>query len=115
MGVLAMEEIIFTTSALLEILSQIDELSDYEITINEYDGTVKLSIGESEYTIEKPTEQVTIPDRALKEVSAINDTTYEELGGEPIEDVTSGIIKETIKTLLVGGAVRLVSKILKGR
>lgn len=109
-----MEETVFTTAAILDLLSQIDELSGYEITINEVGGGVTLSIGDSTYKIERPTEQVKIPQKALAEVSAINDGVYEELGGEPLDDIESGLIKEALKTLLVGGAVRLVSKILKG-
>lgn len=109
-----MEEIVFTTSAIMDLLSQIDELSEYEITMNEVGGEVSLSIGDSTYSIAKPTEQVRIPEKALAEVSAINDSSYEELGGEPLDDIESGIVKEAFKTLLVGGAIRLVAKILKG-
>ena len=74
-----MEETVFTTAALLDLLSQIDELSEYEITINEVGGAVTLSIGDSTYKIAKPTEQVKIPEKALAEVSAINDGAYESI------------------------------------
>ncbi len=109
-----MEETVFTTAAIYDLLSQIDELSDYEITINEVGGAVTLSIGDSTYKISKPTEQVKIPEKALAEVSAINDGAYDDLGGEPLDNIESGLVKEALKTLLVGGAIRLVSKILKG-
>ena len=110
-----MDETVFTTSALIEILSQIEELQDYEISVTEQNGAVQISIGDSVYKINQPTETVAIPEEALAEVSEINDAVYDDFGGEPVEEVTSGIIRETLKTLLVGGAVRLVTNILKGR
>ncbi len=107
-----MEEIIFTSAGLLDLLSQIDELKDYDMHLDDNNGAITLTIGDSTYAISKPTDEVEIPEEALEEISDIANDTVDSFDEEP-EVVESGIVKEALKTLLVGGAVRLVAKILK--
>ena len=120
-----MKEILFTPASVLSLLVQIDELQDKEIGLTEtVDNNIQLQIGDSTYEI--------IPDGAvdvetsesdLSEVSDANIKTYEELADDgeiELEDdsvdlntpVEGGILKEIAKTLLVGGIVRLGSKLL---
>lgn len=112
-----MENLLFTPSAVLDFLIQIDELKDKEIGIVEtLDGNLQVSIGESEYIV-KPSELQTtlnINDIQLSEIEELSQETYQDLADngeidltEPIE---SGIVKEFAKTLLVGGLVRLAGK-----
>jgi hypothetical protein len=107
-----MEEVIFTSAGLLDLLSQIDELKDYDMHLDDNNGAITLTIGDSTYAISKPTDEVEIPEEALEEISDIASDTVDSFDEEP-EAVESGIVKEALKTLLVGGAVRLVAKILK--
>lgn len=117
-----MGSIVFTPASLLDLLSKIDELSEYDLDVSEtFDGDLQLTIGDSTYLIESD-EAVDIPadDSVVDAVEEANLDAYENLDdsvefnmideGEPIE---SGILKETAKTLLVGGLVRLTGKLLK--
>lgn len=116
------EETLFTPAALLDFLCQIDELADYAITVDENDSTVKVTIGESVYTINKnEAEPVEVEPEAVDEVSEINDATYEEIDNTDYEQfadipedapIEAGIISEILKTLAVGGMVRLTGKVL---
>ena len=106
-----MEEVVFTSAGLLDFLSQIDELKDYDIDLNDNNGAISLTIGDSVYSISKPTETVEVSEEVLTEISDIADEALSDV--ETSQPVESGVIKEALKTLLVGGAVRLVGKILK--
>ena len=112
-------EILFTPAALLDFLQQIDELSDKDIIINENSGSITVTIGESTYEINKgDAEEIEVEPETVDEVAEINETTYEELDDveyteiDDEEVVEGGLIKETLKTLAVGGMVRLTSKLL---
>lgn len=114
-------EILFTTASLLDFLQQIDELSDKDIILNEDDSAITVTIGDSTYTINKSdAEEVEVEPEVVDEVSEINETTYEELDdveynevdeGEDV--VEGGLLKEALKTLAIGGLVRLTGKLLK--
>lgn len=112
-------EILFTTASLLDFLQQIDELSDKDIILNEDDSAITVTIGDSTYTINKnDAEEVEVPDDVVDEVSEINESAFEELDDveyneiDEDETVEGGIISEALKTLAVGGLVRLAGKIL---
>jgi hypothetical protein len=106
-----MNEIIITTSGLAEILTQIDELSEYDISVSEQsNGTVQITIGDSQYNI-NPAETIETPAEVVEDISTINDNVYDSFDEDSY--IQSGVIKELTKTLLVGGLVRLASKILK--
>lgn len=112
-------EILFTTASLLDFLQQIDELSDKDIIVDENDGAITITIGESTYSINKgDAEEVEVEPEVVDEVAEINETTYEELDAveyteiDDEEVVEGGIISEALKTLAVGGMVRLTSKLL---
>lgn len=119
-------EILFTPAALLDFLRQIDELSDMDIAVRDTDAGVSVTIGESTYSIDiNDAADIEVPDEVVDEVGEINETTYEELDDveytavtedhdEELEDevVEGGLIKEALKTLAVGGLVRLTAKLL---
>lgn len=114
-------EILLTPAALLDFLRQVEELSDKDITINETDTAVVIGIGESTYSIDLDTaEDVEVPDEVVEEVSEISDMAYGNLEAEGVEysevsdeeTVEGGIISETLKTLAIGGLVRLTGKVL---
>lgn len=111
--------IIFTTASLLEILNQIDELKDYNISVTEtLDGNIQIEIGDSTYQIDTDNiEEVEVPEDVVDTVEDINEETYEELvDSEEFESteevVEGGFLKEAIKSLLLGGAVKLIKKLL---
>lgn len=49
----------------------------------------------------------------LDEVDSRQEPLVEDGDAEDLEPVESGIIKQAVKTLLIGGLVRLTSKLLK--
>ena len=107
-----MESIVFTPSAILDLLSQMDELSDKDIQVMETADAVVISVGESTYTL--PTSNATsieVPSDVVSDVDDVNESGYDEI--DSAESIKSGIIKELVKSLLVGGMVRLTTKLLK--
>ena len=112
-------EILLTPAALLDFLRQVDELADKDISVDDTGSALNITIGDSSYSINfSDAETVEVPDEVVDEVAEINETAYEELDdveySEIDEDevVEGGIISETLKTLAVGGLVRLAGKIL---
>lgn len=109
--------LVLTPSALLAFLTEIEELKDYEISISEGDDEIEVQIGQSVYSIESPEKStVEVSESAVNEIEDLNEDGYEELSENEdvniVEDiegdrVNGGIIKELIKTLAVGGLVRL--------
>ena len=115
-------ETLFTPAALLDFLNQIDELAEYGISVEETNGTIKVSIGSSDYTIDTAdAQEIEAPAEVVDEVSDINEDTYEEIANTEYEQypdipddapIEAGIISEVLKTLAVGGMVRLTSKLV---
>lgn len=116
------DTIVFTPSALMELLASIDELKDKDIGITEtIDGKIQLQIGSSVYEIEPKTDEtVSVPDEVVEKIDDINQNSYENMSDNLGEDVNiqqdhveGGIIKELAKSLLLGGMIRLSGKLLK--
>ena len=116
------KEVLFTPAAILDFLLQIDELADKEIVMNEDSSGLSVKIGESTYNINfSDAQEIEVPEEVVDEVGDINEATYNEIDSTdyiqtpdipddaPIE---AGIISELLKTLAVGGMVRLAGKIV---
>ena len=116
-----MGSILFTPASLIDLLSQIDELSEYDINITEtIDGKLQLGIGESTYLIDdEDATDVAVSEDVADTVEDINLEAYENLDDDidvHVSDdqvIESGVLKEIAKTLLVGGMVRLAGKLMK--
>lgn len=104
-------EIVFTPSSILDLLSSIDELKDYDIGLTEsIDGNLQLQIGDSVYDLSTEyAEDVRVDEQAVDEISQINEETYDEIADDTLESepVEGGLVKEMLKTLALGGMVRL--------
>ena len=112
-----MSDILLTPSALLGVLNEIEELKGSDITIRESDDSVVLIIDENEYVLDASDSiEVEVDDEAIKEVETANDDGYEELG-EEVEEVDTeeieGGMKELVKTLALGGLIRLTKNALE--
>lgn len=114
-----MENIIFTPSAVLDLLTQIEELSDTNISMTEtFDNKLQLEIGDSTYILSDDAAQVVdVSSDVINKIEDVNQEAYQDLADAGTVDlqspVESGIIKELAKTLLLGGLVRLSGKLLK--
>lgn len=112
-------EILLTPAALLDFLRQVDELADKDISVDDTGSALNITIGDSSYSIDlNQAEEVEVPETVVDEVAEINETTYEELDDVEYTEISDeevvegGIIKEALKTLAVGGLVRLAGKIM---
>jgi hypothetical protein len=130
------QETLFTAAAVLDLLRQIDELSDKDIDVFDNESFALITIGDNQYRIDYDTaEEVEVPEEAVDEVTDIIEDTYDELGASGVdyeevsdivenddgdlevvesdqEVVEGGIIKEALKTLAIGGLVRLTGKLV---
>lgn len=117
------DSILFTPASLLDFLSSIDELKDLDVGLTEtIDGNIQVQIGSSIYEIDTSNAtDVSVDESVVNTIDDVNESTYEELDDNydstipntSLEDVEGGLIKEALKTLLVGGMVRLGAKLLK--
>lgn len=108
-----MDEIVFTPSGLLSFLCEIEELSNKDIDLSETDSAINITIGENTYSINTSSaEEVEVADECVQEVSDVNEEGYDDLDISEGEEIEGGIIKELIKTLAIGGMVRLTSSAL---
>lgn len=113
-------EILLTPAALLDFLRQVEELSDKDITIDETGNSLTVTIGNSTYDIDLVhAEDIEVPDEVVEEVAEVADEAYAGLGEEGVEIdtpneeiVEGGILSEALKTLAIGGLVRLTGKVL---
>ena len=119
------EQLLFTSAAVLDLLSSIDELADKDIHLSENDNNVTIQIGESEYAIaDRNAVDVEVPPEVVVEVDEITSDAFEELSADGVdvdldddtyadEVVEGGPIKQIAKTLLLGGMLRLSAKLLQ--
>ena len=112
-----MSDIILTPSALLGFLSQIDELKDKEINFGENDNKLVVMIDSSQYIIDaSEATEISVDSEVMEQVEEANEDGYdeiddiEEVGADEIE---GGIIKELVKTLALGGLVRMTKHALE--
>lgn len=122
-----MDELLFTPAAVLELLSNIDELKGVDVGIVEtLNNELQITVGSSSYIISADNATtIEVDEDALESVDEANIDTYERLSesGELDVDISTdghqnvegGIIKELAKTLLIGGMVRLTDKLLGNR
>ena len=115
-----MEQLVFTPAAVLDLLSKIEELSEYDIHLDESGSDIRLQIGNSSYTLNtSDATDVEVDEEVVDQVDDINEDTYDDMEAsgdlESLEPVESGVIKELAKTLLVGGLVRLADKLVRGK
>lgn len=113
--------VLFTPASILDMLSQIDELKEYDLGVTEtLDGNLQIQVGESAYEIEiDSATEIEVPEDVVNSVEEINEDAYEDLvGSEEFENsensdiVEAGLIKEAIKSMLLGGAIKLIKKLV---
>lgn len=112
------EELLFTETAVFDFLLNIEELKDYDIGLAKtVDGQMLITIGESTYTVESKSEldemELDVDEQSFEAISDFNEEQYDTIiaeGNVEVEedvDIESGIIAEAVKTLAIGGLVRL--------
>lgn len=113
-----MDQLLLTPAALLSILIQIDELKDRDIQLTEdLDGTLKLQIDQNVYDLQdQNTLEVEVDPEVIQEVDDANADAYEDLQMDDniqlSDTVEGGLLSELMKTLAVGGMIRLTQKLL---
>ena len=112
------DQLLFTPAAVLDLLSQITELQDMDISLTEtLDNKIQISLGDSNYVLDADAPaNINVDPEVLDKVDVVNTEAYEDLietntvTEEPIE---GGLVKEILKTLAIGGMVRLGTNMLQ--
>ena len=113
------EQLVFTPAAVLDLLSQIDELSDVLVGLSEtIDGKIQIVVGESTYMLEnEAVSSIDVEPDIVDTIDEVNLDAYQDLIDsdsvefvDDTEPVEGGIIKEGIKSLLLGGMIRFAGK-----
>lgn len=108
------QSFVLTPSGLVSFLSEIEELRNSDIAIDESTTGLKIRIGNSTYDIQSPSgSEVSVNEDVMEEIDEIDDNGWNdvdvEIEDEPIE---GGLLKEALKTLAIGGLVRLTKDAL---
>lgn len=108
-------QLMFTPASVVDLLLQIDELKDKTIIIAETpDGQLQLTIGDSIYMIDdNSSESVEVEDEIVDIIEETNSDAFEEIEGEleiNEEPIEGGIIKDAVKSLLLGGMIKFAKK-----
>ena len=113
------EQIVFTPAAVLDLLSQIDELSDVQVGLSEtIDGKIQIVVGDSTYMLEDESiSSIDVEPEVVDAIDEANLDAYQDLMDsdsvefvDDTEPIEGGIIKEGIKALLLGGMIRFAGK-----
>ena len=126
-----MEELLYTSASILDLLSNIDELSDKDISLEETASGAIIRIGESQYNIvDSNAAEVIVDPETIEEVDDVTSEAFEDLADagvdvdvdepSPTSDeddivIEGGPIKQIAKTLLLGGMLRLSAKLLSDK
>lgn len=114
-----MDELLFTSASILDLLSNVEELKDKNLDLQETESGVTITIGDIAYEIKSSdAAEVEVDESTIEEIDNITTEAYEELSVEGVdvddkEDVQGGPIKSLLKTLLLGGMVKMTAKMLK--
>lgn len=104
------DTLILTPSALASFLMQIDELKDKAISVQETESGIEVSIGENKYSLQPGTELSEVDPEVVDTIEEINEEGFADASNDEL--VEGGLIKELIKTLAIGGLVRLTKNAL---
>lgn len=107
------ESKVLTISGLISFLSEIEQLKGLDMQVSEQDDGWTISIGEDTYKLESYSE-VEVDNDVVDSIEEIDEEGWEDVPDvveeEPVE---GGIIKELLKTLAIGGLVRLTKNAIQ--
>lgn len=109
---------VFTAASILDLLSQIKELKQYDLSWQEVDGDLFLHVGDSSYKLDLDNaENIEVDDEVIDDVQDANAEGFDQIPDLVTTDdsatVEAGPIANLLKTLTIGGIVRFGNKILK--
>ena len=108
-------QLMFTPASVVDLLLQLEELKDKTIIIAETpNGQLQLTIGDSIYMIDdNDSEAVEVEEEVVDIIEETNSTAFGEIEDElevDEEPIEGGIIKEAVKSLLLGGMIKFAKK-----
>ena len=109
-----MNETLFSAASLMTILSSLEELDADQIDIDTDESGITVSLDGKDYRFNYDNSgmaEVEVSESDMEEAQEVIETAAAE--EDAPENVEAGILSGTLKTLLVGGLVRLTSKLLK--
>lgn len=109
---------VFTAASILDLLSQIKELKQYDLSWQEVDGDLFLHVGDSSYKLDLDhAENIEVDNEVIDDVQDANAEGFDQIPDLVTTDdsatVEAGPIANLLKTLTIGGIVRFGNKILK--
>lgn len=108
------EQTLFSAASLLTILSSLEEIDADQIDIDTDESGMTLSLDGHEYRFDyndASTADIEVSEEDLKETEDVIEQESESQS-DP-EGIEAGVISGLLKTLAVGGLVRLTGKLLK--
>lgn len=114
-----MDELLFTSASVLDLLSNIEELKDKNLDLQETESGVTITIGDIAYEIKSSdATEVEVDESTIEEIDEITSDAYDELSTngvdvDNVEEVQGGPIKTLLKNLLLGGMVKMTAKMLR--
>lgn len=108
------DDVLFTPASILQLLSQVEEFEDFDLGLYlTPDKRLVLEVDDSHYEIisEGELDEVVleVDQEVIDEIEEVNERSYQNIVSEndSVEPIESGVIKEVLKTLAIGGLVRL--------
>lgn len=114
-----MADILFTPASVLDLLTQISELNEIDISMTESEESITFEIGENIYKItDESAIDVTVSEEDYNAVQDTQDEVLQDLESEGIAvsddaPVEAGILKGLLDAITIGGLVKLGVDILK--
>lgn len=119
-----MNELLFSSASIADLLLNIEELSGLTIGVSETETGVDVIVGETTYHIDSnDAAEIEVAEDVVDEVGDVVSDAYDDLAdgmmeeafndAEIVEPVTGGPIKKLLKTLMLGGMVKLTAKMLQ--
>lgn len=109
-----MDQTLFSAASLFTILTSIEELDANQIDLDTDESGITVSIDGHEYRFDyndASTAEIEVSEDDLKETEDVIEQEA-ETQSDP-EEIEAGVISGLLKTLAVGGLVRLTGKLLK--
>lgn len=107
------ESKVLTISGLISFLSEIEQLKGIDMQVSEDENGWSIAIGEDIYRLESENE-IEVDSDIVDSIEEIDEEGWDEVPDvveeEPVE---GGVIKELLKTLAIGGLVRLTKNAIQ--
>lgn len=107
-------DVLFTPASILQLLSMVDEFKEFDLGLyTTPNNNLVIEVNDSSYELisEGSLDEITleVDEETVEDIEDLNESAYNNIvvDDDYLEPIESGIIKEALKTLAIGGLVRL--------